>query len=110
MPEWLDKLGQEWPVITAAPISLKPGFRRGRRPCRPAERIAHQFHGDFGVAAEQPFCPILVSALGQARSKPVEYRHAAGLEPNPGHLAPLLQQQVEKYACRGLELTGVANY
>src|SRR5438034_4112191 len=22
MPEWLDKLGQEWPVITAAPISL----------------------------------------------------------------------------------------
>ena len=22
MPEWLDMLGQEWPVITAAPISL----------------------------------------------------------------------------------------
>jgi hypothetical protein len=22
MPEWLDNFGQEWPVITAAPISL----------------------------------------------------------------------------------------
>jgi hypothetical protein len=42
--------------------------------------------------------------------KPVEDWHTTPLEPNDRHLPPLLEQQIEKYACYELELCGVADY
>ena len=89
---------------------LKKDFRGRRRTGRAAKSIADQFAGDFGVAAQLPLCPVLVGPLRQAIGKAVQHRQSAWLQPNHGHFAPLLQQQIEKNTCCGLELSAVTDH